>query len=103
MLPCSVRPSMFGTTALPFISQQIPRAALHMLRIAIALRPGGHVIIGTFTPNGPERCGGLPVVRHDAISLGAVLGRSFELIERRRVISRTRTAWSGCASRAVPA
>ena len=49
-----------------------------------AVRPGGHVIIATFAPDGPERCSGLPVVRHDAESLAALLGPAFELIETRR-------------------
>ena len=50
----------------------------------MAVRPGGHVIIGTFAPDGPERCSGLPVLRHDAASLGDMLGPAFELIESRR-------------------
>jgi hypothetical protein len=49
-----------------------------------AVCPGGHVIIATFAPEGPERCSGLPVVRHDAASLSALLGPSFELMETRR-------------------
>ena len=71
------------------------RAALHFLtdpsdRIAYAecvqkaVRPGGHVIIGTFALDGPEHCSGLPVVRHDAASLGEILGHSFKLLETRR-------------------
>jgi 2-polyprenyl-3-methyl-5-hydroxy-6-metoxy-1,4-benzoquinol methylase len=70
------------------------RAAFHFLtelqdrvayseRLLRAVRPGGHVIIGTFAPTGPERCSGLPVVRHDAASLAGLLGRSFKLIESR--------------------
>ncbi len=70
------------------------RAALHFLidpkdRVAYAERlwqavaSGGHVIVGTFALDGPERCSGLPVVRYDAASLGAVLGPSFGLIESR--------------------
>jgi hypothetical protein len=42
------------------------------------------VIIGTFAPDGPERCSGLPVERHGAASIGAVLGKSFVLVESRR-------------------
>ena len=70
------------------------RAALHFLtapkdrasyaeRVSRTVRPGGHVIIGTFAPDGPERCSGLPVMRHDAATLGELLGHSFELIESR--------------------
>ena len=54
-----------------------------------AVRPGGHVIIGTFALDGPERCSGLPVVRHDAASLGQMLGNSFALVESRRHNHRT--------------
>ena len=65
------------------------RAAFHFLiepsdraayagRVREAVRPGGHVIIGTFAPDGPERCSGLPVVRHDGTSIGEVLGPSFK-------------------------
>jgi 2-polyprenyl-3-methyl-5-hydroxy-6-metoxy-1,4-benzoquinol methylase len=71
------------------------RAALHFLtdpkdrtayaeRVLKAVRPSGQVIIGTFAPDGPERCSGLPVVRHDAATLGELLGRLFELVESRQ-------------------
>ncbi len=70
------------------------RAAFHFLtdpndrtayaqRVLRAIHSGGHVIIGTFAPDGPERCSGLPVVRYDAGSIGQVLGPSFELVETR--------------------
>jgi len=70
------------------------RAAFHFLTdagdrkayarcVRQAVRSGGHVIIGTFALDGPERCSGLPVVRHDAASIGAVLGASFEFAETR--------------------
>jgi len=71
------------------------RAAFHFLteaaghqayaeRVAKAVRPGGYVIIGTFAPDGPQSCSGLPVLRHDAASIGAVLGEGFELVQSRR-------------------
>ncbi len=50
---------------------------------AKALRAGGHLIIGTFAPDGPERCSSLPVMRHDAESIGASLGDAFRLVESR--------------------
>jgi 2-polyprenyl-3-methyl-5-hydroxy-6-metoxy-1,4-benzoquinol methylase len=71
------------------------RAAFHFLtdqkdqtayvdRLRRALRVGGHAIIGTFAPDGPERCSGLMVSRYDANSLSATLGCGFELIDTRR-------------------
>ena len=56
----------------------------YVARLRGALRPGGHAIIGTFAPDGPERCSGLAVSRYDANSLAAALGSGFELIDARR-------------------
>ena len=69
--------------AVHFLTEPKDRAA-YAERVAWAVRPGGHVIIGTFASDGPERCSGLPVVRHDAASLGEILGSAFELMESRR-------------------
>lgn len=44
-----------------------------------ALRPGGHVIIGTFAPEAPPKCSGLPVQRYDLEQLCGTLGNEFEL------------------------
>ncbi|MDG1115596.1 MAG: class I SAM-dependent methyltransferase [Flavimaricola sp.] len=71
------------------------RAAFHFLTtpdereayrsvLCKALRPGGYAIIGTFAPDGPERCSGLPVSRHDATSLMAVFGQYFRLVKSLR-------------------
>lgn len=49
-----------------------------------ALAPGGTVIIATFAPDGPEKCSGLPVMRHDEASLQRELGPEFKLQESRR-------------------
>jgi 2-polyprenyl-3-methyl-5-hydroxy-6-metoxy-1,4-benzoquinol methylase len=76
--------------ALHFLTEAADRAAYGEC-VRKAVRPGGHVIIGTFAPDGPERCSGLPVLRHDAASLAEILGRSFELIETRRHDHRTPT------------
>jgi 2-polyprenyl-3-methyl-5-hydroxy-6-metoxy-1,4-benzoquinol methylase len=68
--------------AFHFLTSQKDRAA-YAERVSRAVRPGGHVIIGTFAVDGPEQCSGLPVVRHNAASLGQMLGASFELVESR--------------------
>ena len=53
------------------------------------VRPGGHVLMATFGPAGPERCSGLPTVRYDAATLGVELGAEFALVESSLVIHRT--------------
>jgi hypothetical protein len=45
------------------------------------VRRGGTAIIGTFAPDGPERCSGLPVCRYDAAGIGAELGPEFTLVD----------------------
>jgi SAM-dependent methyltransferase len=85
---------------LPEVDLWHDRAALHFLtepadqqayaRLAArTVRKGGHVVVATFAPDGPERCSGLPVRRHDAQSVAALLGPDFELLEEHRRIHRT--------------
>jgi trans-aconitate methyltransferase len=69
--------------AFHFLTEREDQAA-YVVRLRRALRPGGHAIIGTFAPDGPERCSGLLVSRYDAAHLAATLGRGFELIDTRR-------------------
>ncbi len=57
-----------------------------------ALRPGGHLVLATFGPSGPERCSGLPTVRYDEAALAAALGSEFKLVESTLAIHRT--PWS---------
>jgi len=58
--------------------------AAYVARLRRALRIGGHAIIATFAPDGPERCSGLRVSRYDAKTLAATLGEGFALIDTRR-------------------
>ena len=55
-----------------------------------ALEAGGHLIIGAFSVNGPERCSGLPVHRYDKQDLEEVFS-GFELIEHRYLVHHTPT------------
>ncbi|MDF0498546.1 class I SAM-dependent methyltransferase [Bradyrhizobium yuanmingense] len=68
--------------AFHFLTDPRDRAA-YVQRLRSAVKPGGHVIIATFAPDGPEKCSCLPVQRHDSASLAAELGPEFELIETR--------------------
>ena len=40
-------------------------------------RPGSHVVIASFAPDGPPQCSGLPVQRYDAAAMAAELGTTF--------------------------
>ncbi|WP_426422153.1 class I SAM-dependent methyltransferase [Bradyrhizobium genosp. A] len=68
--------------AFHFLTDPHDRAA-YVERLRSAVVPDGHVIIATFAPDGPEKCSGLPVQRHDSASLSAELGPEFELVEAR--------------------
>lgn len=57
------------------------RRAAYVRNVVLAVRPGGHVIVSTFGPEGPARCSGLDVVRYDAESLQEVFGPRFRLVE----------------------
>jgi len=68
------------------------RAAFHFLvdagdraayidRLHAGVKPGGHAIIATFAPDGPEKCSGLPVQRYDCESLSNMVGGEFALVE----------------------
>jgi SAM-dependent methyltransferase len=78
------------------------RAVLHFLTeaedrqayvavLGAALAAGGIAVIGTFAPDGPEKCSGLPVMRHDAQSLQLLLGADFVLLGSIR--HQHRTPW----------
>ena len=54
-----------------------------------ALAPNGHAIIATFAPDGPEKCFGQPVQRHDGTSLHRLLGPAFRLINEQRHVHTT--------------
>ena len=48
--------------------------------LSAALRPGGLVVIGTFSPRGPDSCSGLRAVRYDADQLAGQLGVGFQVV-----------------------
>lgn len=45
-----------------------------------SLKPGGHIVVATFGPRGPERCSGLPVARYDPDGLHGQFGGSFRKV-----------------------
>ncbi|OLB40429.1 MAG: methyltransferase [Acidobacteria bacterium 13_2_20CM_57_17] len=61
----------------------------YVRNVAHAVRPGGHVIVSTFGPEGPTKCSGLDVVRYDAESLHDQFGVRFRLVESSKELHRT--------------
>lgn len=66
-----------------------PDRAAYVERVRTSVKPGGHIIIGGFGPEGPTRCSGLEVQRHSADSLCAEFGSDFRLIESTMALHRT--------------
>lgn len=64
-----------------FLTSPSGRAA-YVRRVHEAVAGGGTVIISAFALDGPERCSGLPVMRHSAESLAAALGPEFALVHQ---------------------
>jgi len=56
------------------------RRAAYVRQVRHSVRPGGHVLVAAFGPDGPRHCHGLPVVRFSAEQLHAELGEAFQLV-----------------------
>jgi SAM-dependent methyltransferase len=70
--------------------------AAYMEGLRQGLKVGGYAIIGTFALDGPEKCSGLPVTRHSADTIGALLGSGFALKDTRR--HQHKTPWESVQS-----
>ncbi len=62
-----------------FLTDPAHRAA-YKASLLHALPVDGHVVIGTFALDGPQKCSGLPVQRYSPSSLAAELGPQFTLL-----------------------
>jgi SAM-dependent methyltransferase len=63
-----------------FLVDEEDRAA-YVRCVTAGVRHGGHLLIATFAPHGPETCSGLPVRRHDADQLTATFADGFDPVE----------------------
>ena len=67
----------------------IEQRAAYVRNVAKAVKPGGHVIVGTFGPEGPTKCSGLEVMRYSAESLHGEFGPRFRLVESSKELHHT--------------
>lgn len=63
-----------------FLTDKADRQA-YVAQVMQVLKPGGHLIVATFAPDGPTQCSGLPVQRYAAEDLQAEFGPAFEIVE----------------------
>ena len=63
-----------------FLTHPAERAA-YIALLARTIPVGGHAVISTFAPDGPERCSGLEVQRYSGLTLSAQLGNDFTLLK----------------------
>jgi len=61
-----------------FLTRPEDRAA-YVRQVVRAVKPGGHVIVAAFGPEGPTRCSGLDIVRYDPDALHDEFGTRFRL------------------------
>jgi 2-polyprenyl-3-methyl-5-hydroxy-6-metoxy-1,4-benzoquinol methylase len=71
-----------------FLTDEEDRRAF-VERVTYSVKPGGHVIVATFGPEGPSKCSGLDVVRYDADGLHAEFGKHFRLLKSRTEAHKT--------------
>lgn len=71
-----------------FLTEPSDRAA-YIRQVVRAVKPGGHVIVSTFGPEGPTKCSGLDVVRYDADTLLREFGAHVRLLESSMELHRT--------------
>ena len=88
----------------PFLSEQYDlwhdRAVFHFFtdpgdraayvrQVARAVKPGGHVIVATFGPEGPAQCSGLEVMRYGPEALHNEFGSRFRLVKHHSELHQT--------------
>ena len=71
-----------------FLTKASDRAA-YVRQVAHAVKPGGHVIVATFGPEGPTQCSGLDVARYGPEALHDEFGAGFRLMKHRTELHQT--------------
>lgn len=62
-----------------FLTEPAQRIS-YVRQVIRAVKPGGHVIVSAFGPEGPTKCSGLEVMRYNAESLHEEFGARFRLV-----------------------
>lgn len=78
-----------------FLIDPVDRNA-YVQQVMRSVKPGGHVIVATFSPDGPTQCSGLPIARYAPEQLHQAFGPPFELIEH--LSEEHKTPWGSVQS-----
>jgi SAM-dependent methyltransferase len=78
-LPASAYDIWHDRAVFHFLTDDAQRRR-YVAQVLKALKPGGFAIVGTFGPEGPEKCSGLQVSRYAPSELHGVFGEPFELL-----------------------
>jgi len=71
-----------------FLTDANDRAA-YVRQVAHSVKPGGHVIVAAFGPEGPTKCSGLEVVRYEPEALHGEFGTGFRLVKHHTELHQT--------------
>jgi SAM-dependent methyltransferase len=71
-----------------FLTEESDRAK-YVEQVMRSVKHGGHIIISTFGPEGPEKCSGLNVVRYNSENLHSQFGKTFKLINSSTELHKT--------------
>ena len=88
LLPASRYDLWHDRAVFHFLTREEDRH-IYVRQVALAMKPGGFVIVATFGPEGPQKCSGLDVVRYDAESLHGEFGARFRLVDSKTEVHQT--------------
>lgn len=66
-----------------------PARRRYVAAVRRAVKPGGHIVVATFGPSGPERCSGLEVKRYGPEEIHAEFGQAFRKVAGSREVHKT--------------
>lgn len=78
-LPVSAFDIWHDRAVFHFLTREDQRRC-YVAQVLKALKPGGFAIVGTFGPEGPDKCSGLQVSRYAPLELHGAFGEPFTLL-----------------------
>lgn len=61
----------------------------YIARVCQAIKPGGYLVLGTFSKSGPEKCSGLNITQYSADELQQLFGEHFTMVNSLDAVHQT--------------